>query len=262
VNEIALKMETPEAAEMKALARELAAAYAERVRRYQHELGLSAAEAVAKADAPAPVPRLWEIEDRPPEQVTWEDLEELARASPARAVRRYEEVKRAAREAVRGGEFAAAALAGRESQPWHRALALALRAELADGLGPRTGIEQQLLDQMALAQAQLYLWQGRLADAAAVPGDRAADQAGEMLERFSRVFLRTLRALQEQRRHAPAVVVQNVGGQVNVGAQQLNVAPQADTRNGHAQPLREERRQSPRPCTCAVDRGFLIGGSG
>jgi hypothetical protein len=37
------------------------------------------------------------------------------------------------------------------------------------------------------------------------------------------MFLRTLRALQELRRYAPTVVVQSAG-QVNVGAQQVNVA--------------------------------------
>ena len=43
-----------------------------------------------------------------------------------------------------------------------------------------------------------------------------------MADRFNRLFLRTLRALRDLRRYAPPVIVQNAG-QVNVGAQQVNV---------------------------------------
>jgi hypothetical protein len=48
------------------------------------------------------------------------------------------------------------------------------------------------------------------------------ERAGAMAERCNRIFLRTLRALCELRRRTPSVVVQNAG-QVNVGAQQVNV---------------------------------------
>lgn len=44
-----------------------------------------------------------------------------------------------------------------------------------------------------------------------------------MVDRFSKLFVRTLRALQDLKRMAPQVVVQNAG-QVNVGSQQVNVA--------------------------------------
>jgi hypothetical protein len=57
----------------------------------------------------------------------------------------------------------------------------------------------------------------RLSDAEAV------EQAATMVDRFSRIFLRTLRALCNLRKATPAVVVQNAG-QVNVGHQQVNVA--------------------------------------
>ena len=52
------------------------------------------------------------------------------------------------------------------------------------------------------------------------------EQAAMMADRFNRLFLRTLRALRDLRRYGPTVVVQNAG-QVNVGAQQLNVAQQS-----------------------------------
>jgi hypothetical protein len=44
-----------------------------------------------------------------------------------------------------------------------------------------------------------------------------------MIDRFNKIVLRTLRALRDLRRYAPAVIVQNAG-QVNVGGQQVNVA--------------------------------------
>jgi hypothetical protein len=55
---------------------------------------------------------------------------------------------------------------------------------------------------------------------------QAIDQAAAMVDRFSRIFVRTLRALRDLRRYASVVVVQNAG-QVNVGDQQVNMASQA-----------------------------------
>jgi hypothetical protein len=51
----------------------------------------------------------------------------------------------------------------------------------------------------------------------------AIDQAAAMMERYNRIFLRTLRALCDMRRHGSPVIVQN-GGQMNVAQQQVNVA--------------------------------------
>jgi hypothetical protein len=53
------------------------------------------------------------------------------------------------------------------------------------------------------------------------------DQAGAMVDRFNRIFLRTLRALRDLRRYAPPVIVQNAG-QVNVASQQVNLAARAE----------------------------------
>jgi hypothetical protein len=50
----------------------------------------------------------------------------------------------------------------------------------------------------------------------------AIEQAAEMMDRFNRIFLRTLRALRNLRRYAGPVIVKNAG-QVNVGGQQLNM---------------------------------------
>jgi hypothetical protein len=82
-----------------------------------------------------------------------------------------------------------------------------------------------------------------------------------MVDRFNRIFLRTLRALRDLRKVPLAVVVQNAG-QVNVGQQQVNVAPQAAGLNGAAKSREKGRghvRSRPGPCTCLPDRRGLIG---
>jgi hypothetical protein len=45
----------------------------------------------------------------------------------------------------------------------------------------------------------------------------AVEQAAAMVDRYNKMYLRTLRALRNMRRDAPKVVVQNAS-QVNVGA--------------------------------------------
>jgi hypothetical protein len=136
---------------------------------------------------------------------------------------------------------AARALEGWGPTPWERAQFLALCQELADGWQPRSGIERQLLDTMAQAQTAMLGWLTRLSTWASAPPRRdqregagwepprlteaeAAEQAAAMVERFHRLFVRSLRALRELRRHPLAVVVQGAG-QVNIGERQVNVAP-------------------------------------
>src|SRR5262245_55587761 len=108
MNEIVASQEAPpELLDVKVLARELAAAYRDRVYCFKHELGLSTQEAAAKAEERCPLSRVWKILDCPAEEVTWSDLEELARVSPERALERWEEVKQTAREELRSGDRAA-----------------------------------------------------------------------------------------------------------------------------------------------------------
>jgi hypothetical protein len=159
-----------------------------------------------------------------------------------------------------------------------------MRQELAESWQPRNGVERQLLEIMVQAQTAAEHWLKRLMAKAALEAAmelatlrkngqweppratafQAVEQAVSMAERFNRVFLRTLRALQDLRRHTPAVVVQNVGGQVNVGAQQVNVAQQPGGRNRAERPRGDGRRPrgSPRPCTCPADRDISIGKNG
>jgi hypothetical protein len=224
MNEVAVKPEPlPEARHARPLARELAAACRSQLNRYRHEQGLSAEEAAAKAEEPCSLPRLWKLQDLDPQELTWENLQEMVGRTGTRAADRWEVIQQAAREMLRSGHWAAGMLEGRESRPWDRAMFLAIREDLAEGWQPRNGIERQLIDQMAQAQTGLNFWLKRHSEIAAVEGDEAAEPSLAMADRYHRIFLRTARALCSLRKAPLAVVVQNAG-QVNVGGQQVNVA--------------------------------------
>ena len=51
----------------------------------------------------------------------------------------------------------------------------------------------------------------------------AIEEAATMVDRWNRLFLRTLRQLRDLRRYTPSVVVGNVS-QLNIAQQQMNVA--------------------------------------
>jgi hypothetical protein len=225
-----------------ALARELAASFGELVKSYRTFFGLSPEEALARAGETHPTDEE-RILNTPPDQVRWHDLDTLARHDPELSRQRWEEVKEAARQELQGGHRAALAMAPVWSGCWQRAQFLAVRAALADGLRPRNGLEWLLIDMMAQAHTLLQLWQENLvaltllAARACKPAPDRSDhplgrrvseaemmeEAAAMVERYHRLFLKTLEAFQRQRRQAPAVIVRNAG-QVNVGQQQMNVA--------------------------------------
>jgi hypothetical protein len=225
MNDVAVQPEkaSPQVREVRTLASKLATAFRHRVERYKHQLGLAPQEAVAKAEGPCTLSETLRILHCPPDELTWEDVQGLVGKTGERAANRWEEVRQAAREAVRSGDWAAAVGEGKDSRPWLRALFLALREELGDGWQPRNGVERQLLDQMAQAQTASYFWQERLALLNGSIDASGAAELAEMVDRFNGMFVRLLRALRDLRRFAPTVVVQNAG-QVNVGSQQVNVA--------------------------------------
>jgi hypothetical protein len=242
MNEVVVKQETlPEVGEARMLARELAAAYRDSVYRHKAELGLSTEEAVAKADEPTSLGEMFRIMGRSPEEVSWEDLQSLVGTTGERSTGRWETLKRAALEELRSGDRAGRVLMDQHSLPYQLARFLAIREELADGWQPRNGIERQLIDQLAQSQAEMNRWLEQLSGCASFANadPEAAEQMAAMVDRFHRMFVRALRALQDLRKLPPAVFVQNAG-QVNVGGQQVNVAPQAGGRNGAAKSCREE----------------------
>jgi hypothetical protein len=257
MNELTIRRETlPATGEAEMLAREMAAAYRDRVLACKHELGLDTETAMAKADEPPSLSERFRITDRPLEETTWDDLQALVGKTGERSAGRWEEVKQAAREELRSGDRAGMVMLGQHSRPIDLARFLALRDELADGAQPRNGVERQLVDQLAQTQAAMNVWLERLSLHDPFADPDGAEKVGAMVERFSRMFARQLRALCDLRKAPLAVVVQNVGGQVNVAQQQVNLAPTAGGWNGAAQNSWEGRRPHarPEPCTCTADR--------
>jgi hypothetical protein len=233
------------------LAHEMVIALRELVVSYQQEEGLAAPEAAARVREDLQERELHALHCQPCE-VSWADLEGLLERYPAKFQERWEEIKQAAREEISAGHRASRPVEVYGSTPWHRAQFIALRTELADGWQPRNGIERQLVDMLAQAQTAYEYWLKVLISNAAreaaleraasgakgtseqpsVTGFQNVEQAGAMVDRFNRMYMRALRALRDLRRGLQPILVANAG-QMNV-AQQMNVAPQAGSRNDAA----------------------------
>jgi hypothetical protein len=233
---------TPDAGdEIGVLAMEMANNFGQAVRFYQEHFKLSCEEAFNRIND-NPEADKQRILKALPDQISWIDMHQLGNIDAGLALELWDAIKQAALEELQSGHRAAQAIAASGQSPWEKAQFLALRKDLADEWQPRNGMERQLIDTMAQAQTSfLYwlnvltvrtclesykdkrlketdnCWQGpRLNDAEALA------QAGEMMDRFNRIFLRTLRALRDLRRYAGPVIVQK-GGQLNVANQQVNV---------------------------------------
>jgi hypothetical protein len=227
------------------LAAELAKSFRDLVETFREYYKLSRPEAVARATEHDPG-QLDRILNGPPDEVSWFDLEALAQKDPEEAQRAWERIKQAARSELRSGHRAARMLESGVGTCWERARFLALRTELAEEWQPRNALEHLLLDQMAQFQTLLehglktliaHTTLAALGQKRALEGRgryepprlsdaEAQDRAAGMVERCHRLYLRTLRALQDLRRLQPPVIVRRAG-QVNVAQQQINVAAAA-----------------------------------
>jgi hypothetical protein len=267
-----LNKPAPDPAEAGPLAREMQAAFARELHTFQEVYKESLDEARARARGPLP-PHLRErLLKAPPEQLSWYELNQLAREDPDGAARRWEAIKQAARAELQTGHRAAQALEAVCRTPWQRARFLVLREELAREWQPRGGVEWQLIDTLAQAQTTWEFWldfltlranitaQDERRDvretgqrvAALVSDAEATDQAGAMAERFNKICLRTLRVLHDLRRQGPKVLVKSAG-QVNVGGQQVNLR----NGDGHLPGEPQHLPGTPAPCTCRADRARL-----
>jgi hypothetical protein len=233
---------TQEQMEQKTIARECAASFGRALEWYRTHFKMTTDEAMARISENAE-DYAQQILRCPPDEIAWHDLDHVGRLDPPKGLELWEEIKAQALEELRSGHRSAKALQPVANAPWQRAQFLALRHELAEEWQPRNGIERQLIDTMAMAQSSYFEWlttlacrtsrdsvslkkldeeapwmPPRMSDAAAV------EQAAAMMDRFNKIFLRSLRALRDLRRYNRPVIVQNAG-QVNVGGQQVNVSP-------------------------------------
>jgi hypothetical protein len=226
-------------AELTEVARELAAAFGELVDSYRKHCKLSAEEAVKRAEENS-VEDIERILNGPPDEVTFFDMDALTQKDESLALQRWEQIKEAARNEIRSGYRSARAVEDGGGL-WERARFLAVRAELMEAWRPCNGAEQQLVDQLAQWQTLLWRWQEAMSTwtnhatyscRRAKKGERyetmrmseaeALERAMQKVERLHGLYLRTLRALQDQRRPRPPGAVRNAE-QVNVGPLRISV---------------------------------------
>ncbi len=230
--------------EIESLARELGAAYARRIRFYRNEYKLELAEAQERADMRHDLEFRRRALTDPPEQVNYLALEDLADLDPAQAVAAWQRVKAAAHDELMSGHRAAQAMeVGGITSAWQRAQFLAIRAAFTEEWQPANGGERLLVDMLAQAYASWLAWLETLQlyttaetarqhhkmeasgcyESPRVTTVEAIEQAAAMVDRFNRLFLRTLRQLRDLRRYVPPMVINNPA-QVNIANQQVNTA--------------------------------------
>ncbi len=226
------------------LASEMAKEYAAMVHHYRKLYGVTAPEAEQKTQELLALGAGKDLAlTLSPDQVTWWNLGELTGEDPQKAVRAWARLKAEARAELASGHRTAKAAEGFCVGPWARAQVLAIRDAMIADWQPRPGIEQALVETLATAQSGYLFWLERLmmrassdaqmeeADLNAegkwrptrIPQAAATEEAAVMMDRFNRVFLRTLRALRDLRRYSPNVTITGAQ-QVNIGQQQVNVA--------------------------------------
>jgi hypothetical protein len=232
------------------LARELARAYRHMASFYRDQMQLTEPDADTHARGPDCAPQqaaedLARVRERPVDQVSWFDLDRLVERNPEETAAVWSQIKAEARKELASGHRTAQALDW-GGTPWQRARFLAIRDSFRAGTPPRNGIESALLDTAAEAFGD-YLEQSehlqmRVGSEMESERDRlerdggwspprlsmaeAIDQSAKMADRAHTRFLRTIKMLHDLRRLTPTVYVGNAG-QVNVGAQQVNVATSA-----------------------------------
>ena len=233
-----------QAAEAFSLASEMSRAYAAMVQYYRKRYGMTDAEADKKAQEllASPVTKENAL-TLSPDQVDWWNLGALTGEKPEQAVIAWARLKAEARAELATGHRIAKAAAGWSDGPWGRAQFLAIRQSMLEGWAPAPGVETALVDMLATAQHSYLFWLERLTtectnDAEMEEADinntgkwrpvriaeaESVERSAAMVDRWNRIFLRTLRALRDLRRYSSPVHIENAG-QVNIGEQQVNVA--------------------------------------
>ena len=228
------------------LAVELAKAYRQQVQWYRDQMRMDDVEADTRARGTDYSPQevtedLQRIQDQPPDQVSWFDLERLVERDPDAMVAVWQDIKQQAREELRSGHRAAKAVAWGGS-PWQRARFLAIRSSFREEHPPQSGIEVALVDMAAadfsawlelseqyqmLTSTEGELERGSLERTGrwTPPHELIAEhteRAERMVEAAHQRVLKTVRMLIEVRRSAQTLYVAHAG-QVNVGQNQVNL---------------------------------------
>lgn len=228
-------------AETRALARILADNYAEFVAYYVREFNMSVPDAVNRVEKNASM-SIDRVLQESPKQTSWHGLGDLERVNPELALKRWEEIKHTARDELVSGHDAADQF---EYEPYARARFLAIRESFIDQWKPANAGEGLLVDMLAQLYSSFTYWLGVLYSRThfeierereqgqgirrgklkptTIEASQSQEQAAAMVDRFNRLFLRTLRGLRDLRRYSSNVTIQNAG-QVNIAEQQVNAA--------------------------------------
>ena len=225
------------------VARAMAKSYRDMVEFFRTYYEMSISDAVAKTewkDEPEEAKRAF-VEKRPVDELSWFDFSTAAEIDPSLSESLWEKVKREAVEEFLGGHRGADTIDGDES-PWDRARYLAIRNGFIDDWKPDGAVELSLIETLAQCYTLYLQWMKRMAlqtvyDATRVNNDLKRNHRWEpprldaaetiehvamMVERFHRLYVRTLRSLRDLRRYSGPLYIQKAG-QVNVANQQVNV---------------------------------------
>jgi hypothetical protein len=232
--------------EARAVGREMAQDRRDMTNYLKDEYQLDEDQARAKTLELARAETTAQLLERAPQERSWLDLNQLADQDTGLAIQAWDDIKAEVREEHQNGHQAARALEAFDASPRERAEFLVLREEFSEQHRPRNGIERSLVDMLAQTHTSYLFWTQRLTTythlepkAQAVKDEgrwspprvehsKAVDDAAGMVDRFHRMFTRTLKALRDQRRYAPTLIVQHAQ-QVNLAEQQCNViGDQAD----------------------------------
>jgi hypothetical protein len=194
--------------------------------------------------------------------ISFAELTPLATVAPRLAEQVWERIKDEAQAEFESGHRAARALTSvpHRREAWEVACFMGLRESFAEQWGVKGGIDAALIDMLAQAFWMVQFWtkevdtrmqerpreedyrytqwkQQRKIEAKQwgegwwdipyITEQQAIDHATAQVEKWNRMFLRTLRNLRDLRRYAPVTI--NNPQQVNIaadGGQQVNVAKQ------------------------------------
>lgn len=234
-------------AEIAPLASKLAQSMEGLVEFYQESYKLSRKKAEKKAQAG--LRERQRLLRNPPEHATWMCISQVAEGDPEAGIELWRDIREYARDEIESGHRAAGVISkGFDFGPLDRARFLEARAALREEWNPLPGSESMLVDMLAQIQTVWESWLSRhmfqiTMESATREVERMAlkerggwlpertseaesmEMSAAMVDRFNKLFIRTLRALRDLRRMAPSIMVQNAG-QVNVGAQQVNLCEQ------------------------------------
>lgn len=232
--------------EFGSIARELRKAWACRVVYYLENEGLTPKQAVEKAKNPQPdistEKEYQHILSQPVNTISWWAIAILFERDPTIAADVWEEIKQEACNEFLSGHRAAGGLevAEWQQEPWTRAQYLAIRDGFIEQWQPKGAIEIAMIDMMAQAFSQYLFWNETVQQRATtnivalsskeqsknnngwvaprVTEQEALEHAAIMMDRFNKLFLRTLRQLRDLRRYSTPITINNPQ-QVNISTE-------------------------------------------